>query len=142
MALGTFDIVLAHFRLKRPCKNCPFRKTGAIKLQPGRLHGIIATLIDNDHTTFQCHETVHGPTGGEWDEENQYVASGQEAMCAGAMIYLEKRGRPTVAMRLGQLLGRYKPETLLVHEAEIIDPEVIPGLRGKATKFNRHAATD
>jgi hypothetical protein len=28
------------------------------------------------------------------------------------------------------------------HEAEIIDPELVPGLRSKATKFNRHTSTD
>lgn len=119
------DVVSTHFRLKRPCKNCPFRKTGGIELEPGRLQGIVDDLVSNDQTTFQCHETVHGKSGGEWNDEGRYEPSGQEAMCVGAMIYLEKRGRPTVAMRLGQLWGCYKPQSLLEHENSIIDADVI-----------------
>ncbi|UUZ66621.1 hypothetical protein LP417_35565 (plasmid) [Polaromonas sp. P1-6] len=122
-ASGTRDVVTAHFRLHKPCGNCPFRNTGALELEPGRLQGIIDLLITNDHSTFQCHVTVHGKSGGEWDDDGNYEASGQEAMCAGAMIYLEKLGRPTVAMRLGQLWGKYRPETLLAHHASVIDPE-------------------
>lgn len=116
------DVVSTHFRLKRPCKNCPFRKTGGIELEPGRLQGIVDDLASNDQATFQCHETVHGKSGGEWNDEGQYEASGKEAMCAGAMIYLEKLGRPTVTMRLGQLWRFYKPQALLAHEDAIIDP--------------------
>ncbi|WP_244137517.1 hypothetical protein [Burkholderia pyrrocinia] len=57
------------FKLRRPCENCPFRKEGAIKLARGRLDGIVEHLIRDDHSTFQCHKTVHNtPTGGEWDD--------------------------------------------------------------------------
>ncbi|WP_232490646.1 hypothetical protein [Burkholderia ubonensis] len=77
----------------------------------------------DDHGTFQCHKTVHNPhTGGEWDGDGNYVASGQEGMCAGAMIYLEKIGRPTVGMRLGRVFGQYDPERLLPAFGDIIDP--------------------
>ncbi|RQQ47595.1 hypothetical protein [Burkholderia stagnalis] len=112
-----------HFKLRRPCENCPFRKNGAIQLAPGRLERIVEHLVSNDHSTFQCHKTVHNAhTGGEWDDDGNYVASGQESMCAGAMIYLEKIGRPTVGMRLGRVLGRYDPERLLPAFGDIIDP--------------------
>ncbi|KVD52832.1 hypothetical protein WI87_26260 [Burkholderia ubonensis] len=112
-----------HFKLRRPCENCPFRKNGAIQLAPGRLAGIIKHLVRDDHGTFQCHKTVHNQhTGGEWDDDGNYVASGQESMCAGAMIYLEKIGRPTVGMRLGRVLGLYDSERLLPSFGDIIDP--------------------
>ena len=58
-----------HFRLKKPCANCPFLKEGAIPLSRGRLEGIISTLIEDDHSTFQCHKTVHSKRGGNWDDE-------------------------------------------------------------------------
>ena len=56
-----------HYRLKKPCANCPFLKEGAIPLSRGRLEGIISTLIEDDHSTFQCHKTVHSKRGGNWD---------------------------------------------------------------------------
>ena len=49
-------------------------------------------------------------------------------MCAGAMIYLEKLGHPTVAMRLGHLQGLYQPETLLAHNFLVIDPQPAIGV--------------
>ncbi|WP_157657629.1 hypothetical protein [Burkholderia ubonensis] len=33
-----------HFKLRRLCENCPFRKNGAIQLAPGRLEGIVEHL--------------------------------------------------------------------------------------------------
>ena len=115
--------VEAFFRLHRPCKNCPFRKAGAIELEPGRVEGIIDGLVRDDHSTFHCHKTVHNPrTGGEWDDEDNYTASGRESMCAGAMIYLEKIGRPTVGMRVGRLVGAYDPDRLAPSFGVVIDP--------------------
>lgn len=121
------DYVMAvadnHFKLRRPCENCPLLKVGAIELSPGRLESIIDRLLNDDHSTFQCHKTVHNKrTGGEWDDAGEYHASGQESMCAGAMIYLEKVGRPTVGMRLGRLYGLYDPERLKSSFEDIIDP--------------------
>lgn len=111
------------FKLRRPCANCPFLKQGAIELAPGRVEGIIDTLVSDDHSTFYCHKTVHnGRTGGDWDDDGNYAASGQESMCAGAMIYLEKLGRPTVGMRVGRVLGIYSPDDLAPHFDAVIEP--------------------
>lgn len=77
-----------HLRLKRPFANCPFLKKGAIELAPGRLEGITRDLVEDDHTPFQCHKTVHSARGGKLDEDGSYTASGHEAMCAGAAAYL------------------------------------------------------
>jgi hypothetical protein len=115
------------FRLHKPCHNCPFRCDGGLELEPGRLDGIVTGLVQDDYSTFQCHKTVHNErTGGEWTDDGDYLPSGQESMCAGAIIYLEKLGRPTVGMRLGRMLGVYQPELLLPFYSDIIDPE-LPG---------------
>ncbi|POZ80231.1 hypothetical protein [Burkholderia contaminans] len=112
-----------HFKLRRPCENCPFLKSGAIELAPGRVDGIVEQLVKDDHSTFQCHKTVHNNrTGGKWDDAGGYTASGRESMCAGAMIYLEKLGRPTVGMRLGRVFGIYDPERLKPAFGDVIDP--------------------
>lgn len=113
----------SYFKLKKPCANCPFRKEGAIELREGRLEGIIQGLIEDDQSSFHCHKIVHNErTGGEWSEEGEYQASGRESMCAGAMIYLEKAGRPTVGMRLGQAFGLYNPDNLAQAFPEVIEP--------------------
>ena len=120
------NIIERTFALKAPCENCPFRKVGAIQLQPGRLEGIVETLTADDMSTFHCHKTVHSQLGGEWvDDEDggtRYVASNKEAMCAGAIIYLEKIRQPTVGMRLGRALGVYDPATLRPSYDDILDP--------------------
>lgn len=47
--------------------------------------------MSDDRSAFHCHKTGHnGRTGGEWDDEENYAASGHESMCADAMIYLGK----------------------------------------------------
>jgi hypothetical protein len=117
------SILDSFFALRRPCENCPFRKEGAIDLQPGRLAGIVEGLLSGEHTTFHCHKTVHNERlGGEWDDEGNYQPSGQESMCAGAAIYLEKLGRPTVAMRLGVSYGIYDPERSKPSYPDVIQP--------------------
>lgn len=111
------------FKLRRPCADCPFLKDGALELAPGRLDGIVETLVSDDHSMFQCHKTVHNErTGGEWADDGTYTASGQESMCAGATIYLEKVGRPTVAMRIGRALRMYAPAVLEPHFDAVIEP--------------------
>lgn len=99
------DPIAKHYRLKRPCGNCPFLKSGAIELAPGRLEGIIEGLVKDDRSTFQCHKTVHSKRGGEFDDDGNYHASGEEAMCHGAASYLMKMGRPTIGMRLAVMTG-------------------------------------
>lgn len=112
----------AMFRLTKPCTTCPFRKQGGLALRPGRLEGIIESLVHDDWSNFQCHDTVQARTGGRWDDAGRYHASGQEAMCAGAAIYLAKAGRPTVGMRLGAALGYFNIERLRPHWDAIIEP--------------------
>lgn len=103
-----------HYRMKRPCSNCPFLKEGAIELHPDRLPSIIDGLVTDDYSTFQCHKTVHSAQGGEWDEDDEgntaYKPSGHESMCAGAAAYLMKHRRPTVGMRMAFAFDVATPE--------------------------------
>lgn len=110
-----------HYRLKKPCANCPFRKEGAIDLEPGRLEQIVDTLVKDDYSTFHCHKIVHSEMGGEWDEYGNYKASGKEAMCAGACAYLMKAGRPTVGMRVAFVTGFAKPSDWIAVYNEVVD---------------------
>lgn len=110
-----------HFRLKRPCSNCPFRRKGAIELEPGRLEGIVEGLLSDDSSSFPCHKTVHCSKGGHFDDEGNYIASGQEAMCAGAAAYLSKVGRPTIGMRIGFLTNEITPSDWDAVMDDIID---------------------
>jgi len=74
----------------KPCENCPFLKEGFIPLMPGRVRGIIDTLLAHDFNGFPCHKTTSA--GG---------ASGARVLeCAGAMIYRLKAKRPSVLMRV------------------------------------------
>lgn len=110
-----------HLRLKKPCANCPFRLKGAIDLEPGRLDGIVDSLLKDDMSTFQCHKTTHSKKGGEWDDDGNYTPSGEEAMCAGAAALLMKRGRPTVGMRIAFVTRAASPDQWDAVFNEIID---------------------
>ena len=111
-----------HLAIKKPCANCPFRKVGAIRLNEGRLESIIDALTEDDMGTFQCHKTVHSSNGGTWDDEGNYIPSGNESMCAGAAAYLMKVGRPTVLMRASFALGLSKPSDWDEAKEMIIEP--------------------
>lgn len=116
------DPIKSYFRVKKPCTNCPFRKEGAIELKPGRLEGIILSLMEDDSTSFPCHKTVHCKNGGEWTEDGEYLSSGNEAMCAGAAIYLLKSNRPSIGMRLAFVTGDLKPDSFNSFFDLVIDP--------------------
>lgn len=112
-----------YFSLKQPCDNCPFRVSGAINLEPGRLKGIVDDLLRNDHQVFDCHKTVHCEKGGEWDEETgEYTRSGNELHCAGATILLLKQSSPSIPMRIAMALGHLDSDEILSkHGAEVIE---------------------
>ncbi|MBN3729483.1 hypothetical protein [Burkholderia sp. Tr-20390] len=105
-ARGEYDLA-EYFRMKRPCKNCPFLKEGGIELAPGRMEDIVNHLYASDENSFQCHETVHSDKfGGKWDDETgDYNPSGKEAHCAGAAAFLQKTGMSSKWMRIGYVTG-------------------------------------
>lgn len=118
------DVAKAMFRLRQPCDNCPFREQGGIALAPGRLRSILEGLIADDHSIFHCHKTAHGPKGGVFDEDDgHYTPSNHEAFCYGALVVLERMRRPSVAQRLGRVLGYYDPQKALSCDVAILDGE-------------------
>lgn len=111
-----------NFDLVRPCKDCPFRKVGAISLHPRRVPDIVENLLSDDRQWFMCHKT----TGkGEYveteDGEEQYQPTGTESQCAGSMIYLLKVERPSVSMRLAAAVGMLDFGRLAAQFDDIID---------------------
>ncbi|PHM59494.1 hypothetical protein [Xenorhabdus ishibashii] len=92
------------FAVKKPCVNCPFLKETRFILSEGRLDSIKKKLLEDDEHVFECHETTFS-TGGYFDENSVYHASGKESYCAGAMGWLMLKKRPNIAMRLGHAFG-------------------------------------
>lgn len=101
------------YALNKPCANCPFLKdqNKAIELQPGRVEGIIESLLDGSASSFACHKTTHS---GEWvetdDGEEEYQSSGKEQQCAGSLAVLEKIGYRTQLMQVMGRVGAYDAE--------------------------------
>lgn len=62
------------FNLRKPCKNCPFKKGTDMELRPGRMEGIVESLKD-DHAVFHCHKTL--------DQEDK-------SACMGALAYMHE----------------------------------------------------
>lgn len=98
-----------HYRMTRPCADCPFRKDRPFPLGPGRVREIQkATHL----YPFSCHKTVDY----DRDKPKQY----EHAHCAGALILREKLGRPSLVMRMAQYVGIYDP-TKLELDAPVYD---------------------
>lgn len=93
-----------------PCINCPFLKKGYIRLNRGRVRGIIDALLRDDFQSFPCHKTTHG------DENAKDTAE-----CAGAMIYRMKAGHPSVWMRVGMMTRKLDAARLMRSAPLIID---------------------
>lgn len=88
------------FKLKRPCKNCPFSKS----CHPGwlrRAREIVDDMLQRQ-ATFACHETT--TIGG--------ARPGQEQHCAGALIIMEREGRLSDMAQIAARLGLYDPDQM------------------------------
>lgn len=110
------DPVSQTFRLRKPCSNCPFLKSGAIELRPGRLDQIVSDLVANDHSSFICHKTL-----SRRGHDN-------ESMCAGAATYLAKVGRPNIQMRLATAFGVDVIAKALENAELVIDAQPVKDL--------------
>jgi len=91
------------YTMKSPCPQCPFRTDNRFYLRPGRVRAIAAALVRGE---FPCHKTA------EHDEEGDWKRTGDEVHCAGALILLEKSGRPSQMMRIAERLGIYDRRTI------------------------------
>lgn len=117
-----------NLNMKKPCRNCPFLKVGAIDLREGRLQGIARDLTADDRTPFLCHKTVHvkGNEGEVIEDEEGFethLPGPKSSICAGSMAFLMKARSPNVAMRMGIAFGLLDIEELRAFANEIIDPE-------------------
>ena len=94
-----------HFKLKRPCEDCPFLKVGGIRLRKARAEEIGGMMLASDGGTFACHKTTD--SGG---------SEGPVQHCAGALIFAEKNEIATQAMRIAERLRMYDHTLLQGHE--------------------------
>ena len=84
------------YTMSNPCNECPFRRDRAGFLHRSRAQDIADGLLalgEKCHP-FVCHKTLN-----RTDIDEQH--------CAGALILLEKTGRPHLAMILGRQLREY-----------------------------------
>lgn len=87
------------YTLTKPCAECPFLKS--------MKHGFkIKRLREFASGEFACHKTC------EIDEEGDFNAREGSPHCAGALIFLEKRGESHQMMRIVGRLGMYDPTAL------------------------------
>jgi hypothetical protein len=106
------------FKLKKPCKDCPFLKNSSTPLHPDRLPSIVEDL--HNDSVFYCHKTIDYKN--QIDEEGEcthYTERNQ--FCAGAMIFLEKQNMPNQMMRIGGRLRQYNYKEILEHKDLVID---------------------
>lgn len=101
------------FKLKRPCKDCPFRND----LEP-KLKGWLSEHRAKDiaHSTFfhgnnfPCHKTVTREYEQEFDYDSEngnegYVWTEKESQCAGAAIMQIKTGNLSTWMQIATRMG-------------------------------------
>ena len=103
-----------NYNLKKPCANCPFRDDIDPFITQERAEEI-AESLSLQQLDFPCHKTVDysGDDGGRIKDKSE--------MCAGAMIMLEKEGRPTQMMRISERLGMYDASSLEMDSAVYSD---------------------
>jgi hypothetical protein len=82
-----------------PCAQCPFLKGSGFTYH---------SLVDHARGPFPCHMAC------DLDEDDVYTEknNGKTPHCAGALIFLEKQGKPHQMMRIAERLGRYDPSKL------------------------------
>ena len=89
---------------RTPCGDCPFRLTPRFHFSGGRASEIATALRRGE--SFSCHET----TGYGASDEGELTPRTRH--CAGAMLVLEKEGRPNQLMQIAARLGHYDAERL------------------------------
>lgn len=97
-----------YYRLKRPCKRCPFRSDIVPYIRGERAAEIARTLMEG--ATFTCHETT--VDAGDEDGSSDMAVGPKAAMCAGATITMLKTGQPNQMLRVGMNLGMLNPDAV------------------------------
>lgn len=103
------------YDLTTPCGNCPFRRTGGIRLRPARVDEIAAGLERGD---FPCHKTTIDCEDDDGCGDREATDKSQH--CAGALILLEKMEQPSQMMRICERLGMYDRSKLAMG-ADVFD---------------------
>jgi len=98
------------YDLTKPCNNCPFRTDVKPYLRAARVAKLESDLVGGQ-ASFTCHKTTVESEPDE-DGESRLVEGPKSQHCAGAMILLEKIGRPNQMMRIAERLRLYAPAKL------------------------------
>lgn len=96
------------FKLKKACKDCPFRKDVNMHLRPERARQI-AEDVATGNKTFTCHKTINNDA--RFDDGNDTGhSSRQEQHCVGALMFVEQGNHANSMVQIAERLGLYKPE--------------------------------
>ena len=90
----------AYFRLRKPCKNCPFRNDTARPFALGRPRRAEITGALREGSTFTCHETTVPVDDDDWESGGSMMDGPKAAMCAGALATMERERYSSQAVRL------------------------------------------
>lgn len=90
------------FDLHQPCDQCPFLRSGGVRLRAERIEEIVETMLCSQGGTFTCHKTLG--------------ARREPCHCAGALIFMEKHDTATQIVRIMERLGMYDRDKLRGHE--------------------------
>ncbi len=103
--------------LRKPCKDCPFKRVGGIRLRPDRAREI----VESDGL-FHCHTT----STQSYDDDGNYQRSGEERTCSGWAAFLLATGGGGQMWRISGGLGFFgTPEEL---EALVADADLFADL--------------
>ncbi len=87
------------YTMTSPCDACPFRN----KMKKGFTLRRLMEFASSG--TFPCHKTASLKDDEEGTSE--FIANEKSVHCAGALIFLEKRGQLNQMMRIAERLGMY-----------------------------------
>lgn len=87
------------YDMTQPCDACPFLEKNKHAFTKDRLR-------DLSGSEFPCHKTADSIEDEE-EGGSEYKANADSLHCAGALIFLEKRGQSTQMMRIMERMGGY-----------------------------------
>lgn len=91
-----------YYKLKTPCKDCPYRKDLDVRLRGwlGRPRAEeLALKVLKQGNNFPCHKTIDRKDNGD------YRYTSKESQCAGAAIMQIKAGNPSQWMQVSERMG-------------------------------------
>lgn len=96
-----------NYKLKTPCKNCPFRKDLPKDLEgwfgKSRAQQIADDVLKHGFN-FACHKTTTHSDDGDEDRSG-YLYTEKESQCAGAAIMQIKDNNPSQWMQISTRMG-------------------------------------